>query len=261
MPPCQQGPGGEGTGGSPILGVPLDGTDGLRLPFLLAVFSLGFQGPPGLLLQLPKHPSCPLRVADGWCTDAPLTSSLDIRLVIRWNDAAAALAAMDGGQDVVKQKNAFWQRGRLLVKTGHVEVGVQFSSASTEAWPAALGIELREAVGSDGRCRGSKGPRPCLKFSNFVSLLCDPGQVAYPLCDKGSLRILLEETLPKTEKTCVSHVRNQDGRRAAGPGQQVGRSTVPVPGGRACAGSSLRAQHRVCAAQPKAAAPREEEET
>lgn len=135
---CPQGPGPEGTNRSPILGVPLDGTDGLGLPFLLAVFSLGFQGPPGLLLQLPKHPSCPLRIADGQCADAPVTSSLDIRLVIRWNHAAAALAAMDGGQDVVKQKNAFWQRGLLLVKTGHVEVGVQFS-ASTEALASSLG--------------------------------------------------------------------------------------------------------------------------
>lgn len=251
--------------GAPSLVSLWDGTDGLGLLFLLAVFSLGFRGPPGLLLQLPQHLSCPLRIADGWCTDTPLTSSLDIRLVIRWNHAAAALAAMDGGQDVMKQKNVFWQRGRLLVKTGHVEVGVQFL-ASTEAWPAALGIELREAVGSDGRHRGSKGTRPCLKFSNFISLLCDPGQVAYPLCDKGSLRILLQKVLPKTEKTCVSHVRNQDGRRATGPGQQVGRSTVPVPGGPASAGSSHRAQHAIAAAQGmhcpvQAAAPREEEDT
>lgn len=60
--------------------------------------------------------------------------------------AAAALAAMDGGQDVVKQKNAFWQRGLLLVKTGHVEVRVQFS-ASTEPGQQPWGLSLEKQWG------------------------------------------------------------------------------------------------------------------
>lgn len=64
----------------------------------------------------------------------------------KMDHAAAAPAAMDGGQDVVKQKNAFWQRGLLLVKTGHVEVGVQFS-ASTEPGQQPWGLSLEKQWG------------------------------------------------------------------------------------------------------------------